>query len=163
MTDKASFTPDEWAALLSSPLLAGMAVTVAEPSGLWRMLQEGMASARAMLEAKSASGSTLAKSIAEELSTSQGRSVAQQALKARVVGKSTAEVKQQIVASLKAVGDLADQKAKDDAPAFKAWLTHIAQAVAEASTEGGFLGFGGVSVSDAEKATLAEVAAALKQ
>lgn len=162
MTDKASFTPDEWTALISSPLLAGMAVTVAEPSGLWGMLREGMASARAMVEAKSASGSALAKSIAEELSTSQGRSAAQQALKARLSGKSAAELKQQIITSLKAVGDIADQKAKQDAPAFKAWLKHIAEAVAEASTEGGFLGFGGVSVSDAEKATLAEVAAALK-
>ncbi len=162
MTDKAAFTPDEWTALISSPLLAGMAVTVAEPSGLWGMLQEGMASARAMLEAKSASGSRLAKSIAEELSTSQGRSVAQQAVRAQLIGKSKAELKQQIVASLKVVGEVADQKAKEDAPALKAWLKHIAEAVAEASTEGGFLGFGGVSVSDAEKATLAEVAAALK-
>jgi hypothetical protein len=33
--------------------------------------------------------------------------------------------------------------------------------VAEASKEGGFLGFGGVQVSEAEKATLAEIAAAL--
>jgi hypothetical protein len=33
--------------------------------------------------------------------------------------------------------------------------------VAEASTEGGFLGFGGVKVSDAEKATLADIAKAL--
>jgi hypothetical protein len=32
---------------------------------------------------------------------------------------------------------------------------------AEASSEGGFLGFGGVRVSDAEKATLAELDAAL--
>jgi len=33
--------------------------------------------------------------------------------------------------------------------------------VAEASTEGGFLGFGGVRVSDAEKATLTEISSAL--
>jgi hypothetical protein len=33
--------------------------------------------------------------------------------------------------------------------------------VAEASTEGGFLGFGGVRVSEAEKATLAEISGAL--
>jgi hypothetical protein len=37
----------------------------------------------------------------------------------------------------------------------------IAQNTAEASTEGGFLSFGGVQVSDAEKATLAEIASAL--
>ena len=38
----------------------------------------------------------------------------------------------------------------------------IAQRVAEAAKEGSFLGFGGVQVSDAEKATLAEISGALK-
>ena len=33
--------------------------------------------------------------------------------------------------------------------------------VAEASSEGGFLGIGGVQVSDAEKATLADISRAL--
>ena len=36
-------------------------------------------------------------------------------------------------------------------------MEHIAQAVAEASKEGGFLGFGGVQVSETEKATLAHI------
>jgi pimeloyl-ACP methyl ester carboxylesterase len=35
---------------------------------------------------------------------------------------------------------------------YKAWLLQVADNVAEASKEGGFLGFGGVDVSDAEKA-----------
>ena len=54
-----------------------------------------------------------------------------------------------------------DTKAPEDAPAFKAWLNGIALKVAEAASEGGFLGIGGVKVSDAEKATLADIAAAL--
>ena len=44
----------------------------------------------------------------------------------------------------------------------KAWLMGISTHFAEASKEGGFLDFGGVSVSDGEKATLAEIQAALK-
>ena len=32
MATKANFTPDEWKAILGSPMLAGMAVTLAEPS-----------------------------------------------------------------------------------------------------------------------------------
>jgi hypothetical protein len=43
-----------------------------------------------------------------------------------------------------------------DATAFKTWLRQISQHVAEAAKEGGFLGIGGVTVSEAEKATLAE-------
>jgi hypothetical protein len=37
----------------------------------------------------------------------------------------------------------------------------ISQNVAEASSEGGFLDIGGVQVSDAEKATLADISKAL--
>ena len=35
MADKSSFTPDEWKVLLQSMIAAGIAVTAAEPSGLW--------------------------------------------------------------------------------------------------------------------------------
>ena len=52
-------------------------------------------------------------------------------------------------------------KAPEDTAAFKAWLAQISQSVAEAAKEGGFLGFGGVQVSEAEKATLAEISTAL--
>ena len=48
-----------------------------------------------------------------------------------------------------------------DASAFKTFLNTLAQKVAEAATEGGFLGLGGVPVSEAEKATLSEIAEAL--
>ena len=33
MTGKSSFRPDEWNILLGAPMLAGMAVTLAEPNG----------------------------------------------------------------------------------------------------------------------------------
>ena len=55
-----------------------------------------------------------------------------------------------------------EQKAPADATAFKEWLLHISTKVAEASKEGGFLGFGGIAVSDSEKVTLSEIANALK-
>ena len=51
MANKASFTPDEWKELLQSPLLVGIAVSAADPSGLIGMLKESMASARALLQA----------------------------------------------------------------------------------------------------------------
>jgi len=57
---------------------------------------------------------------------------------------------------------LRDAKAPGDAAAFKNWLRQISQHVAEAAKEGGFLGIGGVTVSEAEKATLTEISSALK-
>jgi len=54
------------------------------------------------------------------------------------------------------------EEAPDEAAAFTAWLQEIAQKAAEAGKEGGFLGFGGVAVSETEKATLSEISAALR-
>ena len=162
MASKANFTPDEWKAILGSPMLAGMAVTLAEPSGLWGTMKEGMASGYALLEAKRDAGANeLAKALVADMETSEGRSAAQNGLKAQLTGKSPAEIKQQAIATLTRVGQILDAKAPADAPAFKAWLKHVAEKVAEASTEGGFLGFGGVKVTDAEKASISEVVRAL--
>ena len=48
MTNKQSFTPAEWTKVLESMVLAGMAVSAAEPSGLWGTLKEAFASRSAM-------------------------------------------------------------------------------------------------------------------
>ena len=162
MANKASFSPDEWTKLLQSVMMTAIAVTAAEPSGLWGTLKESMVTARALLEAKSDTGSNeLIKAVAADFETSEGRSAAREGLRAKLEGSKPAEVKTKAVAAVREVAALVDAKAPGDAAAFKAWLRHISQAVAEASTEGGFLGFGGVKVSDAEKATLVEISDAL--
>jgi hypothetical protein len=163
MATKASFTADEWKTVVSSPMLAGMAVTLAEPSGLWGVMKEGLASGRALLDARNDAGaSELAKAIAADLESGEGRAAARDGLSAQLTGKSAAEVKQQVLAALTQVGKIVDAKAPNEAPAFKSWLGHVAQKVAEASSEGGFMGFGGVQISEAEKASLADVAKALR-
>ena len=43
MANKASFTPDEWTKVMESVAVTGMAVTAADPSGLWGMLKEALA------------------------------------------------------------------------------------------------------------------------
>ena len=65
------------------------------------------------------------------------------------------------VTELQAVAAIVAAKAPGSAGAFKDWLKAIAGKVAEAGTEGGFLGFGGEKVSAAEKATLERLATAL--
>ena len=72
-------------------------------------------------------------------------------------------LKDTALAELTSVADIVDAKAPEDSTAFKSWLQAVAQKAAEAGTEGGFLGFGGVTVSDAEKATLADISAALSR
>jgi hypothetical protein len=62
---------------------------------------------------------------------------------------------------LREASAILDAREPADAVAFKAWLFGVSQKVAEAATEGGFLGLGGIQVSDAERATLDEIAEAL--
>ena len=162
MTTKADFTADEWKLILGSPMLAGMAVTLAEPSGLWGLLQEGMASGRALLEAKQDPGAaSLVKDVVADMHTGDGRTAAREGLKAQLTAKAPAELKAEVLTTLTRVSDILDAKAGADSGPFKTWLKHVSERVAEASTEGGFLGFGGVKVTDAEKASITDVARAL--
>jgi hypothetical protein len=52
MPEKSNFTPDEWKLLLESVTMAGIAVSAAEPSGLWGLLKESFAEGSALLKAK---------------------------------------------------------------------------------------------------------------
>lgn len=162
MSNKQNFKPDEWTKILEGTMLAGMAVTAAEPSGLWGALKEAFASSSALAAAKSNAGSNeLVKSVVADFETKEGRSAVQEALRQHLAGAKPAEAVQRSLANLREVSAILDAKAPQDAAAFKTWLRAISQNVAEASSEGGFLGFGGVKVSDAEKATLADISKAL--
>jgi hypothetical protein len=163
MADKSSFTADEWKKLIEAPMLAGIAVTAADPSGLWGMLKEGMAASGALAKVKAdAAADPLIKAIAAEYETAEGRTIARDGLKARLGGGKPAGITSKAVAALGEVAAILDAKAPENAAAVRSWLAAISRSVAEASKEGGVLGFGGVQVSDLEKATLAQVASALK-
>jgi hypothetical protein len=160
MASKAAFTADEWNQVLGGVFMSGFAVTAADPSGLWGLLKETFANGRALMDAKN-NASELSKTIVSEMETSEGRSAAQDYVKARLQGAKREEIKQRAIDALRAAAAIVDQKAASEAAAYKVWLLQIANNVAQASKEGGFLGFGGVDVSDAEKATLTEIASAL--
>jgi hypothetical protein len=162
MANKASFTPEEWSRVLSAPMVTGMAITAADPSGLWGLLKESMSSGWALLSAKQdANANSLVKAVAQEFASGEGRTLMRERLQGTFTGAQPADLKRKAMDELRAVSSILDAKAPEDAAAFKAWLREIAQQAAEAGTEGGFLGFGGVAVSDAEKATLAEISDAL--
>src|SRR5262249_24527091 len=163
MPDKSNFSPEEWKLLLESVMMAGIAVTAAEPSGLWGLLKESFAGGTALVTAKMDPGSNpLIKAGVADFETAEGRSVSRDGLKKELTGSSPGEIKAKCIETLRQAGAVLDAKAPGDAAAFKAWLRQISQHVAEASTEGGFLGFGGVPVSEGEKATLTEISSALR-
>src|SRR5262245_39832475 len=52
MANKNDFTPEEWTKVLQSIMVAGIAVSAADPSGLWGTLKEAAASCSALAAAK---------------------------------------------------------------------------------------------------------------
>lgn len=162
MASRASFTEGEWVQLLEGPMLAGMAVSAAEPSGLFGMIKESFATGSALAKAGAGTGANeLVKAVAAGFATAEGRTAARDGLKARLGQGSPAELKAKALEGLRAVSALLAAKAPEDATAFKAWLGGIADDVAQAAKEGSVLGFGGTRVSAAEEATLQEIEAAL--
>jgi hypothetical protein len=162
MATKTSFTGEEWNRILESVMLSGMAVTAADPSGLFGVLKESMATGRTLLAAKAdPSSNELIKAVVSDFESGEGRQAARTQVQSRLKGVAVGEMKNQSIAALREVSQLLDSKAPSDAAGFKTWLHHIAESAAEASAEGGFMGFGGTQVSDAEKATLVELSRAL--
>ena len=112
MANKASFTPDEWKQLLESPMLTSMAVTAAEPSGLWGMLKESVAAGGALAKAKADAGTNeLIKAMVADFATAEGRGAARDGLQARLKGSKPAEAKDKAIAGLRQVAALLDAKA----------------------------------------------------
>lgn len=162
MANKQNFTPEEWTKILEGTMVTGMAVSACEPSGLWGTLKEAFASKSVLDAAKLDAGSNeLVKAVIADFDTAQGRSATHEALDKHFAGAKPSEFVQRSLQSLREVSAIVDAKAPDDAAAFKAWLCGISEKVAGASLEGGFLGIGGERVSDAEKATLADIGKAL--
>ncbi len=162
MTVKDKFTDEEWKHLVQSPMVAGIAITAADPSGLWGMIKESFGVAMSLKEAKANHASdSLPAQISASFETSEGRQLAQDKLKDHFKGKKPAEVAELAVARLGEASAVVAAKAPEELETYKAFIREIAQKVAEAGTEGGFLGFGGEKVSDDEKKTLSDIDRAL--
>src|SRR5512134_827307 len=116
MANKQNFNPDEWSKILQSTMLAGIAITAAEPSGLWGALKEAFASSSALAAAKSnTSSSELIKAVVSDFETKEGRASIQEALRQRLAGAKPADAVQRSLANLRDVSAILDAKAPQDA------------------------------------------------
>ena len=152
MTSRNDFTDEEWARLERAPLIAGMAISLADPGGPIETAKETMASLRTILEAAQAGGQV-------ELVDAVAKDAAE---KARRRENPLGDFKprgalagQEILDELRAVNLLLTQKATDEeAEAFRQWLLAAAQRAADAAKEGGFMGFRAERVSQGEQQML---------
>jgi hypothetical protein len=161
MAKQDNFTPEEWTLLRLAPSLVASGTSAADPSGIFSSVKEAVAGAAGMAEAfKANSGLELFASLASD------RSIPGMPDPKSMLGEGTREQQMQnfkgaVLERVKSAADLVAQKASPaEADAYRNMLVAIAQKAAEASKEGGFLGFGGVRVSDAERAFITEVRSA---
>jgi hypothetical protein len=162
MANKNDFTPEEWTKVLESIMVAGIAVSAADPSGLWGTFKEAAASSLALASAnRDPNSNELIKAAIADFERSDEGGSSILAMRERFAQAEPTECVRRSLASLREVSAIVDAKAPDEAAAFKTWLCEISRKVAEATVEGSFLGFGGVRVSDAETATLRDISKAL--
>ena len=84
MANKNDFSPEEWTKVLESIMVAGIAVSAADPSGLWGTLKEAAASSSALAAAKrDPKSNELIKAAIADFETSEGRSNIQNAMRKR--------------------------------------------------------------------------------
>ncbi|MGH2979379.1 MAG: hypothetical protein ACRDLQ_07055 [Solirubrobacterales bacterium] len=158
MSTRADFSNSEWETLRRAPMVAGMAITFADPGGPIEVVKETSAVLR-FVTAESAERDDLVGEIARDV-----RALAQQRKSPlRDFKPRGATAGKEILDELgRASATVTGKATAEGAEAFRAWLLECAQRAADAAKEGGFMGFNAVRVSEGEERMLAEIAAALR-
>ena len=159
------FTHEERLLLAATPVLIGSAMAFAESSGL-ATIKELMASAKTYMSGlKTYPQNEIIHGILPNLddrneAMAQAKEFRQQAT-ARLKDKqidSHEKIRQLLLSDTQEISRLLDQKATPtEAAEYKEWAISVAENVAKAAKEGGFLGFGGEQISAGEKALFAEL------
>jgi hypothetical protein len=151
MTTKADFTDEEWARLERAPLVAGMAISLADPGGPIEAVKESVAAIKTVTEAAQSGGGELVGSVAASFAEkAKQRQNPLGDFKPR-----GATAGQEILEELRVVNDLVRHKATpEEAAAFREWLLTAAKRASEAAKEGGFMGFKAERVSEGEQQML---------
>ena len=147
MTYTSAFTDEEWARLGRAPLVAGMAISLADPGGPIEALKETSAAVKTVLEAaQGGDHGDFVQAVAQDVAGKiQHRENPMAGFKPR--GSQGAE--------LRAVNALLVEKTTpEETEQFREWLKAAAQRAADAAKEGGFFGFKAERVSEGEQKML---------
>lgn len=168
-----NLSEDEMMLLATLPQAIGSCVATAAGSGLLGTGKELFASGQAVMAGlKDYPGNALIQALvpdpsAEDKSAelAQARATRDWAM-ARLKAKGIHTPAQMAALTLedaRAVARLLDSRVDPaQAAQYRAWALSVAEKVAQAATEGGFLGFGGTRLSEAEQALIAQLREALR-
>jgi hypothetical protein len=157
VTTKSDFAQDEWPRILRAPMVAGLAISLADPGGPIEATKETIATLK--IATNPPSHEQLLSEVALEI-----QAMAQQRQNPLSGYKPTRDRSpgEQVLEELTAVKAIVAAKATpDETAAFGRWLVAVAQAAADAAKDGGFMGFGAQQVSEREQAMLDRVRAAV--
>ena len=161
MSNKASFAAEEWQVLRDTPHTVGMAVAMAGSSGLFGTVSEMFAAGK-MIATTATGGNELLRALVErdELKASQEqlRTLAKTQDPTRLAEWVLNEA---VTGCEKSLAILNAKGAPGDKDSYVKFLADMATNVANAATEGGFLGFGGERVSAKEREAIAAINHAL--
>jgi hypothetical protein len=158
MTTKADFTEEEWERLGRAPLVAGMAISIADPGGPIETLKETSAALRTVVEAaQTGEHGELVQALAADVAAkAQNRQNPLAGFSAK-----GAHAREAILDELRVVYALLVEKTTpEEIEQYREWLKTASQRAALAAKEGGFLGIGAQLVSEREQQmldTLAEI------
>jgi len=161
MANQSTFTRDEWTLLRVAPSFVSVGISAVDPSGLYASIKEVIAGTNEMLESLQANSSLeLFSALAAD------RSVVGVPDLAPLLGAGSHEQQMQnfkyaTLEHVKAVSEIVSRKASAaESAAYRQLLLNVARKTANASKEGGFLGLGGVRVSDKEQSFINAVSRA---
>src|SRR5512133_1503208 len=120
MTTKADFTEEEWARLARAPLVAGMAISLADPGGPIETLKESSAALQTVLEAaQSGTYGELVQAVAQDFAD-KARSRQNPMAGFKPKGKQAGE---EVLAELRQVNQLlVDRTTAEERDQFREWL-----------------------------------------
>ena len=168
-----TLSEDELMLLATLPQAIGSCVATAAGSGLLGTGKELFASGQAVMAGlKDYPGNALIQALVPDPSAEDKQAELAQAratrdwamarLKAKGI-HTPAQMAALTLEDARAVARLLDSRVDPaQAAQYRAWALSVAEKVAQAATEGGFLGFGGTRLSEAEQALIAQLREALR-
>ncbi len=149
MTKKADFNAEEWAKVVEGPMLAGMRVITADRGGT---IRESLAMGQVYTQARRQQGGS---ELLDELVASPPAMDPNRVRSVGDVGQASSEGLREAVRLLQ------EKASPEEVDAYKGFVRAVADAVARAHKEGGFLGVGAKEVSADEQAALDDIEATL--
>jgi hypothetical protein len=152
MTSRADFTDEEWARLGRAPLVAGMAISLADPGGPIEAVKETSAALKTVLDAtREGDFGAFVQSVANDVAAKAQRRENPMA----GFSPDRSRAVDSVLDELRAVHALLGEKATpEDVQDFSEWIRMASQRAALAAKEGGFLGVGAERVSEREQQML---------